>query len=333
MSETEVTTEVQVDDTDNLDTFASDFFGEKKEAAPANAKSVDAKQDVEQEEVESEGEGKTDAQEAELTDEDEAKAEAELAAQPKKSKVQERIDELVKQREEAKRNGDAQIAALRKEFEEKLAALQPKTPEPKSAEPTPDATNEDGSAKYPLGEFDPTYIRDLTRFTLNQERVQADIKAEAERQTQQEQTAKAALHQSWQEKVAASQTKYTDFNEKGQELLDGFNNLDPAYADYLGTVLMSMDYGPDVLYYLSNNRDEATKIVNSGAQKATLALGRIEAKFAEIEAQKLVAKPKLSKAPPPPSASARGTGGGAKTIEADTDDLDAFTAEFFRKRR
>ena len=29
----------------------------------------------------------------------------------------------------------------------------------------------------------------------------------------------------------------------------------------------------------------------------------------------------------------RGTGGGAKTIEPDTDDLDAFAEEFFRKKR
>lgn len=329
MSETEVSTESQSVDTDSLDTFASEFFGENKAATPA------AKPEVEQDKPATDAEGDTEAQKTDdaITDEDEAAAEAEIAKEPKKSKVQERIDELVRQREDAKRAADQQIAAMRKEFDDKLAALKPAQPVQRTTEPQPDTENDDGSAKYPLGEFDPAYIRDLTRFTLEQERTQASIRATEERQVQEQHAAAAVLHQSWNEKMVSAKETYPDLTTRGQELLDGFNDLDPGYANYLATVLMSMDYGPDVLNYLANNRDEAVKIVNSGAQKATIALGRIEGKFVEAEAQKLVAKPKVSKAPPPPSASARGTGGGAQSIPADTDDLDAFTAEFFRKRR
>ncbi len=323
MSVTEVTTEVQVVDTDNLDDFATNFFGEKKVAEPAKAS--EQEQDPPETEV---TEVQTDA---ELTDEDEAEAEAAIAEAPKKSKVQERIDELVKQREDAKREANAEIAKLRKEFEDKLEALKPVQPTVKTAEPTPDSVNEDGTAKYPLGEFDPLYIRDLTRFTLAEERTQAEIRAQEQRQANEQEAAQAALQTSWNEKLVVAKEKYPDLTTKGQELLDSFNDLPQDYAGYLATVMMSMDYGPDVLNYLSHNPDEARKIVNSGAQKATLALGRIEAKFAEVEAQKVIAKPIVSKAPPPPAASARGTGGGAKTIEPDTDDLDAFTDMFFSK--
>ena len=94
-----------------------------------------------------------------------------------------------------------------------------------------------------------------------------------------------------------------------------------------------MDHGPDVLYYLSNHPEEAHAIVNSGAQKATLALGRIEARFVEAEATKVLAKPKITKAPPPPTATARGTGGGGRSVSPDTDDLDAFASEFFARKR
>lgn len=329
MSETEVTTEVQVVDTENLDEFTSTFFGEKPEVEPA------AKQESEQEEVPAQTEGEEDSAQTtdELTDEDEAAAEAELANAPKKSKVQERIDELVKQREDAKREAAAQIVQLRKEFEEKLAALKPAQPTVKAAEPTPDSKNEDGSDKYPLGEFDPLYIRDLTRYTLEEERTQANIRAEEQRRANEQEAAAAALQSSWNEKLVTAKEKYPDLAEKGQQLLDGFADLNQDYAGYLATVLMSMDYGPDVLHYLSNNQDEARKIVNSGAQKATLALGRIEAKFAEVEAQKVIAKPVVSKAPPPPPVQARGTAGGTKTIEPDTDDLDAFTDVFFAKNK
>lgn len=329
MSETQIA-DTPFENTDDLAAFATDFFGEKQAAPPA------AKPEAEQEAVEEQAVEETEAQEnPELTDEDEAEAEAELAKEPvKKSKVQERIDELVKQRHDAERKAEAREAALRKEFEEKLAALAPKPVETqKAAEPKPDDLKADGTAKYELGEFDPAFIRDLTKHTLEAERAQAAVAAEAQRKEQEQATATAALAASWNTKVAEAKERLPDLETKGQELLNGFANLDPGYAGYLSTVLMSMDHGPDVLHYLANNPEEARKIVNSGAQKATLALGRIEGKFLEAEAQKLVAKPKISKAPPPPAASARGTGGGVKTIEADTDDLDAFEKSFFSKRK
>jgi len=327
MSETEVTTEAQAIDTDDLDTFSNDFFGRKSEET-----SDSTTDNVEQEQVtETEAEDNTEAQ-TEETDEPEAKSETEEQA-PKKKTVQDRIDELVKQREDTKREAQAQLEAMRKEFEEKLAALQPKAPEPKAAtEPQPTDLNEDGTEKYPLGEFDPQYIRDLTRHTLETERLQAAQKAEQERVQRQEQEARQALTNEWNGKLEAAKTEYPDLIEKGQELLANFKDLPDAYADYLGTVIMQMDKGPDVLYYLSNHPAEAAQIVNSGAQKATLALGRIEAKFIEADAQKQAAKPIVSKAPPPPPVRARGTNG-AFIVAPDTDDLDAFESQFFKPRK
>jgi hypothetical protein len=326
MSGTEVTTEATVDVTDDLDAFATEFFGGTKVAEP------DAKPGAEQEQgAETESES-TEAQSGELTDQDESEAEIELAKP--KSKVQERIDELVRQREEIKRESDRQLEAMRKEFEDKLAALKPaEVKTPTSEEPSPDALNADGSPKYALGEFDPSYIRDLTRFTLEQERTAANARAVEERKVQEQNIRAQQLQESWTTKVESAKERYPDLVEKGQVLLNGFADLPPDYANYLATVLQSMDHGPDVLYYLSSNPSEARTIVNSGAQKATLALGRIEAKFIEAEAQKLVAKPKISKAPPPPSATARGTGGAAPSVAPDTDDLEAFEREFFKSKR
>jgi len=324
MSETEVTTDTQVDNTDDLDAFTLDLFGQRK------TESTEAKVEVEQEDDPTDEEEVTEAQNTtdELTDED-VKEEDEAPPPKPKSKVQERIDELVRQREETKREAEA----LRKEFEEFKKAQTTEKPAVKTNEPTPEDILESGEAKYPLGEFDPAYIRDLTRFTLAQERAQAKIRDEVERSERIQQEAQTALLGSWNEKVTAAKAQYPDLQEKAETLLRSFDGLETGYAGYLSTVLMSMDHGPDVLYYLSNNPEEATQIVNSGAQKATLALGRIEAKFYEVDAQKQLAKPKVSKAPPPPTATARGTGGGAKTVEPDTDDLDAFTQEFFRKRK
>lgn len=323
MSEIEVTTESQEVDTDNLDAFASDFFGQKKDAAVAKTK-TEAEQ-----ETTTDDKG-TEAQEDAL---DEVEAQEEIPDKPKRKTVQERIDEVVRQREDAKREAAAEVAKLRQEFEDYKKSSNPAKPEDaKSEEPTPDALKPDGTPVYGLGEFDPQYIRDLTRFTLNQERtkVQAET-AEAQRVeavNQEQQT----LQTGWNAKLETAKTEYPDLVEKGQTLLNGFNHLDPNYAGYLSTVLMSMDKGPDVLYYLSNHPEEATTIVNSGAQKATLALGRIEARFLDADEQKKLAKPKVSNAPPPPAERARGTNGAFITVAGDTEDLDEFSQAFFTKK-
>lgn len=325
MSETEVTTESQSVDTDNLDTFASDFFGQKKEAPASTKAPVEQDVDIVEDEV-------TEAQTTDVDPDDVELEEAPVEA-PKKKTVQDRIDELVKQREDAKRESDARVEQLRKEFEDKIAALTPKAVEKKSTEPTPIDLLEDGTEKYPLGEFDPQYIKDLTRFTLSEERAQASVKAEEDRRVNEETQARQALTNDWNGKLEVAKTEYPDLMEKGQALMANFNNLDQGYSGYLSTVLMSMDKGPDVLYYLSNHPEEAVKIVNSGAQRATLALGRIEAKFLEADAEKLVAKPKISKAPPPPSVQARGTNGAFVSIAPDTDNLEDFEAAFFAGKK
>lgn len=323
MSETEVTTEGQIENTDDLDAFSDSFFGQKPvEEKPATETKADAEQEPSDD---------TKAQDDAL---DEAEAQEEIPDKPKRKTVQERIDEVVRQREDAKREAAAEVAKLRQELEDFKKSQQPATiADPaQAAEPTPDALDKDGNPVYALGEFDPQYIRDLTRFTLTQERtkVQAET-AEAQRveaAKQEQQT----LQTSWNGKLEEAKVEYPDLVEKGQALLAGFNNLDPNYAGYLSTVLMSMDKGPDVLYYLSNHPDEANTIVNSGAQRATLALGRIEARFIEADALKALAKPKVSKAPPPPAERARGTNGAFIAVNGDEEDLDLFTQAFFKKK-
>lgn len=323
MSEIEATTESADVDTDNLDTFADNFFGQKA-SAPAETKA-----EVAQEETTDD----TQVVETQTDDEDEAELKEEVKETPKKRTVQDRIDEVVRQREDQKRESERQLTELRQEIE-KLKNPVPATiaNAAQAEEPQPDALDKDGNPVYGLGEFDPQYIRDLTRFTLNQERtkVQAEM-AESQRQqaVNQEQQ---ELQTNWNGKLAEATTEYPDLVEKGQALLANFNNLPTDYAGYLSTVLMSMEKGPDVLYYLSNNPEEAAKIVNSGAQKATLALGRIEARFLDADAQKALARPKVSKAPAPPVERARGTNGAFISVSGDTEDLDAFTQEFFKKK-
>jgi hypothetical protein len=320
MSETETTTEFQFDNSDDLDVFSAGFFGQKP------AESTPTKVETEQEEV---VEAPVEA-EAQTDEEDEAELQEEVKEAPKKKTVQDRIDEVVRQREELKRESERQLNELRAEIE-KLKTPATATTAPVAAEPQPDAVDKDGNPVYGLGEFDPQYIRDLTRFTLNQERAKVEAEMVQSQRQAAAQAEQQALTSTWNGKLTEATKEYPDLVEKGQALLNGFTDLPPDYAGYLSTVLMQMEHGPDVLYYLSNHPDEARQIVNSGAQKATLALGRIEARFVKSEQETV--KPKESKAPPPipRNVQARGTNGAFIAVAPDTDDLDAFSAEFFKR--
>lgn len=326
---TELNNEASVEnhnsDDDDLDLFSQNLYGKEP-----------VKEDVEDSPAEDANlETEADDDLAPVEDEDTEDKE-DTPAPKKKNSFQERIDELTKERRHEER--------LRKEEQEKREALERRleelekktNPEPQVTKPKvddgprPDDVNEDGTAKYDLGEFDPLYIRDITRHTMKveQEEYRAQV-AREQAETKAREAAQAA-QDAWKAKLEPAQERYPDFTEKGEALLEAFSGLDENYGDYLASTIMDMDFGPDVLYYLSNNPDEAKRIVNLGATRATLALGRIESKFALAEDEKQKARPIVSNAPVPPPTN-KGSAVSAPVVEDDTDDLDAFEKKLYRK--
>jgi hypothetical protein len=317
--------------TDDLDLFSAELFGQSKVEPEATTSEEEEPKVPDSDAPETQTDDDTVATEDVPDDADvEAKGdEPEEKPQPKKSRFQERIDELNARAYAAERRAEEAERKLNEKAQTETKNEQ--TIPTKKVEPSPDDTNEDGTDKYPLGEFDPQYIRDLTKHALNEERQSL---AEAELQRAQEDkfsAEKQALQETWTSKVDDARERYPDFQEKGEELLAGFNGLEPTYSEYLGATLMSMDYGPDVLYYLANNPDEATAIVNSGPTKATIALGRLEAKFAVAEAEKTNPRPRVSNAPVPPT-TLKGANAVMPDVPDDTDDLDAFSKKLFKKK-
>jgi len=324
-----------VEQEDDLDAFSAEFFGQNK--APkeqASSEEKDEKDELDPDATEEKdthlGEDDTPATDEDEPEEDEEEVE-EPAPKPKKSRAQERIEELNAKYRETERKL-AEVMA-------KLEQNEKPTPEPVKAKadsgPTPDDKNEDGTDKYELGEFDPQYIRDLTKHTF-QEMAREAEKEQAQKAEQTEmEKQRIALQSDWEQKLGPAQERYPDFVEKGQELLSQFDDLDQGYAEYLTTTLMSLENGHDVLYYLASNPDEAVKIVNSGAAKATIAFGRLDAKFVTDEEETKVRPTKVSKAPTPPIHMNKGSSVAKASVAPDTDDLDAFASEFFatKKRR
>lgn len=328
-------------DTDDLDAFTDLFNGKTgghdKDAPEdpvedSDADTADA--DKPEDEVD---EPEADATEADDDDAEEEDDEDVLKPKPKaKQTAKERIAELTRARHEAERR-EAAMAT-------RLAALEARTsPEPTATRtqpapidpgaPDPDAAHGDGSPVYPLGEFDPTFIRDLTRFTIQQENAAATAERIQREQASAEEASNTRLTTAWNEKLATVEKDIPDLRPVIASLESELSSLDPAFGTYLAQTIMSMEDGPKVLYYLSNNVDETKKIIASGPTNATLALGRLEAKIQlseERKTQKAAPTRVVSSAPKPP-VSTRGTSG-RTSVSDDADDLDAFAAKFFKKK-
>lgn len=330
---------------DDLDLFSAELFGQS-EATPEPASSEE-EDEVTPEESDASNEDThvseddtlapedEDTSEAEETDETPSDSDEQKAQPKKKNRLQERIDQLVRDREEERRERLALQARLDEIINKNTEKTDP-TPEVKSdtpGAPQPTDLNEDGEEKYPLGEFDPAYIRDLMKHTLQEERKALEEASIREAEQRKRDEAQAELQASWNEKLVPAKERYPDFQEKGERLLETFQGIDEAYGGYLTDTIMQMEFGPDVFYYLANNVDEAQKIVNSGARQATIALGRLEAKFAAANEEKQQARPRVSNAPPPPTHLNKGSSAALPDVPDDTDDLDAFAAKLFKRRK
>jgi len=311
---------------DAFDTFMSDFAGaapDPAEAEPVVEESADPGEDPE--EVEDPA-APTDEAEPEADESsEEAADEGEVEEAPKKGKksAQERISEVVAKQREAERKLEAEQAA-NADLMERLRRLEEaqkpakEDPAPKAdyvpagaefglVEPTADDVTEAGEPKYALGEFDPKYLRDLSRYdravekayeTKVTEQKAAEAAANAEAQT---------LISSWNEKLAEAEKTSPDLRKKAANLVDTFADVDAQHGQTLAQAIMSLDNGTSVLEYLADNLDEADRIIKLPTAKAMIQLGKLDALY---EAEEVEEKPKarVTKAPTPPTALSRGLG-------------------------
>lgn len=317
-------------DTDDLDAFENEFFEREPEKA-------DDQEEVQDKEEVTETELETDADEDASDDEDEDQEDREPEEEPKpkgRKSAQERINEITAEKYELLRRLEAaekelQAKSQREEKKEEPKALRDQLP---ADAPSPDAMDEDGKTPlYPLGEFDPKYIRDLTRFTIAEE-TKAAKEAEAKEKAEKEvQSVRSELQDKWTKDLEEAEKEIPEIRENISRLGEAFKDVDSSYGEYLAMTIMSTNAGPQIMNYLSDNIGEAQKIVASGPAAATLAIGRLEARLLKPvdETQKQLKK--VTEAPTPAEQRTRGRNG-QFAVQPDTDDLDAFEKVFFKKR-
>jgi len=324
--------------TDDLDSFSDEFFGQNKSSEPASSEAEVVKEDsdasIEDANLEQTHDADTEQEESddEEPDDTDDKSDSEPEPSSKKTRLDKRIGGLLEEKRIEKERADALEARLNDVLQRLEKNTEPTTPTVEVNGPTPDDKLPDGTDKYPLGEFDAQYLADKVKHDFNAQWAAKEAEAEAQRESQKVAEAQKALDAEWSSKMVPAQERYPDFQEKGQALVSTFDGLEPNYSLYLTQTLQSMEYGPDVLYYLSTNLPEARRIVNLGPAGATLALGRIESKFAFAEEEKQKARPKVSKAPTPPPTN-KGAAVSVNEVPDDTDDLDAFALKLFKTKR
>lgn len=257
---------------------------------------------------------------------------------PKKGKksARERINEVVAQRRQAERERDAERALAeaektrREELEERLRQLEEGTEKPKAKAPdripagdefglteqTANDVDDDGEAKYPLGEFDPKFTRDLARYDRAVERAY-EAKVNAQKAQEREAMREAeALFEDWNKKLTKAEETSPKIRQKAANLVDTFADVPAEHGQALAQAIMTLDNGPAVLEYLADNLDEADEIIKLPQARALIRLGKLDALF--IEEVEKAPPVKQTKAPPPPAALARGRGtassGGQKSL-------------------
>jgi hypothetical protein len=320
---------VQPVDIDDLNAFKTQFFSEDKpEEVEVTETEDDALETLEDEDAEPQ----EDENESEEEDDE---PEIEEVPQPKgKKSAKDRIDQLTADKWELRRELDL----LRSQMEQ----LQTGKPEVKQDEvpalretlpadaPSPDALDKDGLPIYELGEFDPQYIRDLSKWSVTQEMNAAKEKAAQEAQQAEIARAQTELTQVWETKLEKAEEVIPDIRESIGDLVEVFKDVPPQYGDYLAGTLMSLDNGPEIMHYLSQNIGEAQKIVASGPTAAALALGRLDAQLQSVKTSEEKRNTKrVSEASAPPENRVRGKGG-QFSVRPDTRDLAAFKREFFK---
>jgi hypothetical protein len=120
-------------------------------------------------------------------------------------------------------------------------------------------------------------------------------KQQAEEFTQRE---RAVLAEAWTAQVADAKTRYADFDAVAHA-------KDLPVTPAMGDIIMTSDNGPDVLYFLGQNRALAAQIAAMHPVEAARAIGRIEATLS-------LPKPRTETNAPAPISPVRGSAGAGR---------------------
>ena len=247
---------------------AAEFYAQKLGLAPDSQSSeadVAEKQQAEPEQGEAEG------------SEPEAREEAKPQDEPKKQnpKLEKRFSEITKQREEARKEAEAE-RQRRVELEQRLAALEQQAPKKEFVDQEPQPSQFQDAFEY---------AKALAEYTADKrieemKRQEAEAKVEAERQK---------VIETWTQKVEQVKAELPDFD-------DMVASSDVVVSNDIRDAILESDVGPKILYHLAENSEFAKKVASMPTRAALKEIGKLEARFEAKAEEKPVVR---SKAPAP----------------------------------
>ncbi len=245
---------------------------------------------------------------------------------PKKPTAKERIQELNRQKRDLERRlkeVETQSTASQLARIEKLLTGEIKLPNGATSDNVLDVGAPDPSdqTKYPLGALDDRFVKDLTRWEV-QQAVRADRQRQAEdARMQAEQAAATELLRKADEVVQKGSQSYEDYQEV---VWDAGRRGDYDMDRPTFEALLEAEHGEHIAYALASDKAEAARVARlTPAQQ----MAYVFKKNAEFEAKR---KPKLPKAGSPPAYQARGASGKYE-VDPTTDDLGAFKRALFTR--
>jgi len=248
---------------------AAEFYAQKMGLAAQD----DSTEAANAEPVESEtGKNELEA-DADSEPKEAAAEEPEKKANPK---IEKRIGEVVKQREQAKAEALKERAA-RESAEARLREYEQKATPQKvaDAEPKPEQFTDAFEYARALAEFS------AEKALNDRDRQDAEKKAATERQ----QTLKQ-----WSDKITAVKADLPDFE-------DIVSSSNVAVSDQVRDAILESDVGPQVLYYLAENPEFAQKLSEMSTITALVKIGNLEARFEKKEPAKAAATKQKAPAP------------------------------------
>jgi hypothetical protein len=197
------------------------------------------------------------------------------SARPKPDGLQKRFDKLTWEKHELARERDFYREQAMRQTPAQPAADKPEAPK---KPPT-------------LAEFD----FDETKY---QAALVEHVKAETARELREE-FRKEQAQKTQQERLQSFSKREQEFASKHKDYLDLTRDRSLPISQTMADLVQETESGPEILYYLANNRDEAMRIAQMDERSAARAIGRIESKLEKAPAPAPAPKP-VSKAPPPP---------------------------------
>jgi len=187
------------------------------------------------------------------------------SAEKKEPWYQRRINELTRDKHEARRQAE-RLEQVLKQQEELLHRLAPQERPQQDTFKAPDPED------YVGGQFDPRYMQDMMVFTREQAKAEAIQAVKAEQQAAMQQQALMQQQQRLETAEAAARAKYQDYDGVIEQITS-----DPRLAQNptIRQALLELDNGPEIAYTLGRNLDVAYEIANMNPIQAGMRLAEI----------------------------------------------------------